>query len=124
MRSKPIIAFLLMPTAVAAQFAPSGRPPVERPLQPIVVDGRMPTPSIRREVDEIRDRIGRSRGAGTLSRREARQYRREAQLIEALAGRYSADGLSTAEGREVEVRARVLRDILEARRSTGGSGAR
>jgi hypothetical protein len=57
----------------------------------------------------VRSRIERARDEGQLSKREARQLRREARLIGRLADRYAAGGLSPAERRELGTRTQVLR---------------
>ena len=110
----------LTSTASIAQFAPTGRPPVERPLNPIAAGGRMQAPATWREVRDIRDRIDKARSTGALSRREARRADREALQTGELAARYSVGGLSAAEARELEVRTRVLRETVDARRTQGG----
>lgn len=111
-----LVTLAMIGASASAQFAPTGRSPVERPLSPIAVDGRMPGPGPGREVGDIRARIDRGRDGGALTRREARKYDREARQIGVLAKRYGQDGLSAAEARELDMRARVLRELVEARR--------
>lgn len=118
-----IIATLALVAAMPApaQFAPTGRPPVERPLSPIAVDGGLTAPAPWREVSDIRRRIDSGRDAGALSRREARRFDREARRISVMADRYGEDGLSMPERRELEARTRVLREMVDARRVRGGA---
>jgi hypothetical protein len=54
---------------------------------------------------------------GQLSRKQAKELRREAAEISALETRYAADGLSDAEAAELQTRAEVLRSIINAKRS-------
>lgn len=110
------IGLLLLPAAAMAQFAPTPRVPTPR-IGPFVPAAGPADPDSRRETHDIRARIDRGRDAGQLSRREARGLRRGTGAIEAMAGRYAADGLSDAEARELSVRAHVLRDEVLARRS-------
>jgi hypothetical protein len=87
-------------------------------------DSRLPSPSVQRDVADVRDRIEDARESGRISGREARAYRRDARLIGALADRYGRDGLSPSESAELELRARILRDsvIRPASRRTGRRG--
>ncbi|RIV76016.1 hypothetical protein D2V04_01735 [Pelagerythrobacter aerophilus] len=73
-------------------------------------------PAIGRELRETRERIDRGRESGDLSKREARALRRENRQIGVLADRYGRDGISDAEYRELEMRARVLQSQVEAQR--------
>jgi hypothetical protein len=54
---------------------------------------------------------------GQLSRKQAKELRREAAQISALESRYAADGLSDSEAAELQTRAEVLRSIINAKRS-------
>jgi hypothetical protein len=87
-------------------------------------DSRLPGPGIRRDLGDVHDRIDDAREGGTISRREARAYRREARVIGHLANRYARDGLSPWEANELEFRARALRDAVTrpaaAQRSRSG----
>lgn len=117
-----LVSLALLAAPAGAQFAPTGRPPVERPLNPIAVDGGVTAPAPWREVSDIRRRIDSGRDAGALSKREARKYDREARRIGVLADRYGEDGLSMPERRELEVRTRVLREMVDVRRVRGSAG--
>jgi hypothetical protein len=64
---------------------------------------------VAHDLREARRSIERRRDNGELSRREARQLRREARLITRLSYRYGHDGLSASERRELTLRANVLR---------------
>jgi hypothetical protein len=76
-------------------------------------DSSLPGPGIGRELHDVRSRIDRARDSGRLSRSEARQLRREARAIEALAERSDRNGLSPSESRELEARARALGDAAD-----------
>lgn len=80
----------------------------------------MSTSTVGRDTNKIRHDVRKAREDGTLSRREARSLRREANQIDTLAARYGADGLSDSEARELDTRARVLRDVTNTQRITGG----
>jgi hypothetical protein len=106
-----LLAFLLA-SPVAAQFV--GRP-VYEPVLPagaFLGDSSLPGPAIGRELRDVRRGIERARETGELTRREARELRREARLIGRSAGRFRQGGLSASERRELEIRARVLRESL------------
>jgi len=51
-----------------------------------------------------------------LTRKEARQLRRENGVIADIASRYATDGLSQAETRELQTRTEVMRDIVRLQR--------
>ncbi|MBN8844083.1 MAG: hypothetical protein J0H88_12640 [Sphingomonadales bacterium] len=75
-------------------------------------------PSIGRELLKSREQIQRAREDGNLTKQEARSLRREARQIDALAERYSADGLSDSERRELDMRVRALQSLTTAQAST------
>ena len=78
---------------------------------PFLGNGRMPGPSVGDELRDIDRRIDRARDSGSLSRREARQFRREARAI-AWVGRHGQSELSTSERMELTVRFQNLRDAI------------
>ena len=101
-----------------AQFMPG--PPAPRAPRvpgPLVGHASIPSPDVWRDIGDVRDRIDRGRDAGTLSRQEARQLRREARMIGVLAERYGRDGLSDAERTELEARMLYLRDAVNVART-------
>ena len=117
-------ASLLLASPAAAQFV--GRP-VYDPVPvagPYLGDSSPAGPGIGRELRDVRRRIERARESGELTRREARQLRREARLIDQAAERYGHGGLSASERRELENRARVLRDGLAKARRTDAPARR
>lgn len=88
------------------------------------ISGGMPTraqpPSVElmvRETRQIRQDIRNGLDSGQLTRREARQLRREAYQIDRLEGRFGRNGLSGAERAELAVRRQLLRDTVIAKRS-------
>lgn len=105
---------LLASGEAAAQFAPGGATPTRSGGWSHPVDSAPRMPDVYRNDEralfarDIRD----ARNAGQLTRREARQLRREAGVIDSLTQRYARDGLSAAERRELDLRAGVLRDRL------------
>jgi len=101
--------FLALPAAASAQIAgPHDYGPVA-PANPFLGDSSLPGPGIYGDLRQARKNIDRARNSGFISRREARQMRREARSIERLANVYSRDGLSDSEKRELETRALALR---------------
>jgi hypothetical protein len=105
-------AAFLIDSPAAAQFV--GRP-VYEPVLPagsFLGDSSLPGPAIGRELRDVRRGIERRRETGELTRREARELRREARLIDRSAERFRRGGLSASERRELEIRARVLRENL------------
>ncbi|HYG47722.1 MAG TPA: hypothetical protein VD846_07240 [Allosphingosinicella sp.] len=117
MRLFPLPALVLLVFAAAAAPAAAriaGRHdygPVSR-SSPFLGDSRLPGPGIGREVRDLRDRIGRARDSGHLTRAEARRLEREARAIGRLGRRYGRDGLSPSEQAELESRAAYLRGAV------------
>jgi hypothetical protein len=104
-----VFAAFTLATPAAAQIA--GRPAPEPVFRgnPFVDDGRMPGPGIGAELRQVRQNIERARDNGFISRREARQLRRETWRIESAAIRYASDGLSGSERDELAVRTQAVR---------------
>jgi hypothetical protein len=73
-----------------------------------------PGPGFARQVDQLHDKVERARESGTISRQEARQFRREARLIDRLGYRFGDDGLSTSEQGELQNRIHYLNSALYA----------
>lgn len=71
------------------------------------------------ETAKIRSDIRNGRDSGQLTRREAKQLRREAWQIDTLEDRYAAGGLSPSEEAELYARREALRSDVIAKR-TGG----
>jgi len=94
----------------------------------VVVPGRGPAPTAmaagagetyRRDERDALDRVRDARRAGQISRAEARGYRREARANGGLGDRLASDGLSMGDRRELDARAAVLRDRINASRLAG-----
>ncbi len=119
---------LLIPLAAAAapavaEIAPRRTPSPVPPRAPFGTgDSRLPGPGIYRDLRDIRGRIEEAREAGRISRSEARSLRREARAIDASARRFSRDGVSESERRELETRALYLRGAVS--RSASGEQRR
>ena len=112
MRRFAPLACLLLVIAVAAPASAGivGRHdhgPVPSP-NPFIGDSRLPPRDAGRVAHKIHERVRRARDNGLISRQEARRLSREARLIEQLAARYDADGLSDPEGSELELRTQAL----------------
>lgn len=89
-------------------------PPTPVPTRPF--PGIKPV-EIGQEVDQIRSNIRKGRDRGQLSRKQAKDLRREASELDSLASRYGRDGMSDSEQAELRNRAEVLRAITSAKRS-------
>ena len=124
MRILVTAAVLMFALPAYAQFAPTNRPSGERWSGPRAADGRLPAPSVWRQVGEIDQRIDDGREARTLTRRDAWRLRREGGQIGTLAERYAADGLSDAEQRELDTRTAVLRAGVNNARIQGAARKR
>ncbi|WP_147276183.1 hypothetical protein [Sphingomonas aracearum] len=105
-----VLACLFVATTAPAQFRAPPRTTPNLPRSPIAFDPAPARPPIGRDLGDVRDRIEDGRDNGQLSRRDARRLRRGTDRIAASADRYGSDGLSTAEARELEARASLLRD--------------
>jgi hypothetical protein len=113
--------FLALPSVAQAQFV-AGPGSAPEPMPGIVDRGTLPTmPSLGHQLGEARDRIEGGRKRGELTKREARGLRRDAGMIETLADRYGADGLSDSERRELDMRTEVLRTLTAAQRLQGAA---
>ena len=104
-------AALLMAVPSAARAEVYGPPAPGEEKTPVAVEVSVIPGSrvLGQDLEEARDRIKQQRESGAISKREAKALRRQAGLIDALAERYGADGLSDPERRELELRAEVLR---------------
>jgi hypothetical protein len=113
MRAGVVIGAMVLASMAAPALADGwGRPSAPTALRTL--------PQMWREGGDLRDRIDDGRRAGQLSRSEARQLRREARQIGRLHSRYGADGLSSAEAAELQMRAAVLREQIGRERLNGG----
>ena len=105
-----LIAAAMIATPAAAQIRdPAGSNagwPAPRPV----------LPGVARELNQVDRSIRDARDADKLSRKEARQLRREGRRIAALEDRYARDGLSESERAGLQARIEALRSITSARR--------
>jgi len=119
-----LVLMTALPAHAASQSLPR-IPPGDTRMPGIVnVHVRTDAPEVRREIGAARTRIEQGEEAGQLSKREARALRREARQIGRLTERYSRDGLSDAEQRELDMRARALQSFTDARRFQGAPATR
>ncbi len=108
---------LALPAPLSAQIAPKTEPTAT----PGPVNVRVePRPSGDYELDRAREDIRDGRKSGTLSRKQARALRREADRADAQADRSARDGLSYSEQREIDMQGRALQSLTEAQRSQPG----
>ena len=114
----------LTPGVAAAQFVPRSPPTGDRdpPTYGPMVPSR--SPGVGPAAADVYARIDNGRDAGTLSRRDARVFRRDAGQIDALADRYGQDGLSAAEQAELTTRTIVLREQVDLQRLRGAGDKR
>ena len=112
-------AFAILPLAVlglsapaAAQIVGTRSYPAVGLADPFLPDSRLPGPSARQEAGQLRDRIGRAREAGLITRREARRLHRQADRIAGRAHIYGRDGLSSSEQAEIRARALAVESAL------------
>lgn len=61
--------------------------------------------------------IRQARRDGELTRSEAKQFRREQRILGAIAERYAQDGLTPGEAADLDFRAHVLLEQVQAKRS-------
>ncbi len=73
-------------------------------------------PGIARDLHQVDRSIRAARDSGQLSRKEARQLRRESRRIAALEDRLARDGLSESEQAGLQAQVEALRSIASARR--------
>jgi hypothetical protein len=90
---------------------------VPQPRSPVFLETTGPT--FTWSSDEAFDRIRDSRRAGQISRAEARQLRREVQVIERHAEIYGRDGLSESERNELHARTLYLMGLANAPNGPG-----
>jgi hypothetical protein len=79
---------------------------------PFLGNGVQPAPSTRDELRDIDRRIDSGRASGAISRREARQLRREARAIARLDRVYRQSGLSISERAELQARTLALHSVV------------
>lgn len=108
---------LALPAALPAQIAPQTEPTA--PPGPVNVRVE-PRPSGDYELDRARQDIRDGRKSGTLSKKQARALRREADRADAQADRSARDGLSYSEQRQIDMQGRALQSLTEAQRSQPG----
>jgi hypothetical protein len=115
MRYFAVSAFLVLASSIAApagaRIAGNHPPRDVAPSNPFPEPQRL-GPGLGRDVRDIRQRVEDAHDNGVISKREARQLKREARLIGRLERRYGRDGLSMSERKELEARARYLRDAV------------
>lgn len=73
-------------------------------------------PGVARELNQVDRSIRDARDADKLSRKEARELRRESRRIAALEERYARNGLTESERAGLQARIEALRSIASARR--------
>lgn len=110
----PTVALLSL---AAASMFPTGAPQVYGPPPPPARTTPATAPSVTREVERIRSDIKEARASGDLTRRQARELRRETGEIDMLEQRYAQDGLTDAERAELRNRTEVVRAISNAKAS-------
>ena len=111
------LLLIIAPVVVAAIAAPAAaqiRDPAGSNVgwpapQPVL-------PGVARDLKQVDRSIRDARDADRLSRKEARELRRESRRIAALEERYSRDGLSESERAGLQTRIEALRSIASARR--------
>lgn len=108
---------LALPATLSAQIAPRTEPTA--PPGPVNVRVE-PQPSGDYELDRAREGIRDGRKSGTLSKKQARALRREADRADAQADRSARDGLSYSEQREIDMQGRALQSVTQAQRSQPG----
>jgi hypothetical protein len=115
-RSHPLIALAL---AFPALAVPAGAqivgspvyPSVSRP-NPFLPDSRLPSAGPWEQSRHLRQRIDRAREAGLITRREARQLRRGANVVASHGFAYGLDGFSNSELVELESRMRAIESAI------------
>lgn len=107
--------------------APAPRSPilVDRPSEPSIprpglLDSPSP-PSIGRDLSETKRAIRTARKAGLISRSQARQLRREANVLRRHVSLYGRDGFSDSERDELETRSLYLMDAVYTSSSSAGA---
>jgi hypothetical protein len=73
-------------------------------------------PGVARDLHQVDRSIRDARDADKVSRKEARELRRESRRIAALEDRYARDGLSESERAGLQAQIEALRSIASARR--------
>jgi hypothetical protein len=102
-----LTAMSLYPQSTAIAGPPPPSPSALPTIKPTAV---WEAPEIRAEVEEGRER-------GELSRRQAKELRRELRQIATLEERYAAGGISEAEQEELRARVEMVRALTRAKRT-------
>ena len=106
------LALLGLSAPAAAQIAAPRTYPSVGASDPFLPDSRLPGPAAWQEVGHLRDRIGRAREAGLISRREARRLYRQTNRLAARSRTYGRDGLSSSEQAEIRERALAVESAI------------
>jgi hypothetical protein len=102
-----VLAALVFATPASAGFSSWSYGKAPEPRSPVFV-GSPSLPTVGWEASDARERIRDARQAGTISRAQARELRREADVLDRHAELYGRDGLSDSERRELDTRALYL----------------
>ena len=100
--------------ALSLMLAAAGPIAGRLPPQPRAIPAFNPVTT--RDLGKIRSEVRDGRDEGTLSRRQARELRREAREIAMLEERYAGGGLTDPEAAELRARIEVLRALTRAKR--------
>ncbi|MFT4055282.1 MAG: hypothetical protein QM681_12315 [Novosphingobium sp.] len=114
LRYLPLAFIALMPATAMAQIV-ADEPAGARVDAPSTVTG-----TYGPDLHETWRNIEKGRDTGQLSKPQAKAFRKEARQTNALAERYSRDGLTASEARELDMRARALDSLVGAARSRNG----
>lgn len=75
-----------------------------------------PNVAAARDIELARENIHEGRKNGSLSKSQARELKKHASRIDAVAERYARDGLSESEQRDLSFQSRALESLTNAER--------
>ncbi|MXP26774.1 hypothetical protein GRI39_12080 [Altererythrobacter indicus] len=107
MRKVLILGLLACSFPAQAQMGP--------PAPSDILEDQPDVPAAR-EIDLARDNIHEGRKDGSLSKSQARNLKKHAARIDAVAERYARDGLSQSEQRDLSFQSRALESLTNAER--------
>lgn len=120
LRIVSMVGMLAVAAPASAQITDRGWTP-GRTAPPIAGNVHVDHAQSALDLRDLRQDISRGRDSGALTRRQARDFRRQAGFIGSLSRRYGRDGTTESERRELDLATRVLAERIGLQRLEGAN---